>query len=87
MTRDDIDNDPLFGEIATLRMRDVDTRRANRLRRRCHAVIESQRRTRPGDSTLRPVSFRRVVGPAVAGVWCVVYLAEIIRRAAEIYGF
>ena len=83
----DIDNDPLFDEVATLRMRDVSERRADRLRRRCHAVIESQRRRRARDGTLRPVSFRRVIGPAVAGVWCIVYLAEIIRRAAEIYGF
>jgi hypothetical protein len=87
MTADDIDNDPLFDEVATLTMRDVNERRADRLRRRCHAVIESQRRRRAPDGTLRPVSFRRVIGPAVAGVWCIVYLAEIIRRAAGIYGF
>jgi hypothetical protein len=87
MTGDDTDNDPLFEAVARLRMRDVDQRRGDRLRRRCHSVIESQRRRRARDGTLRPVSFWRVIGPAVAGVWCVVYLAEIIRRAAEVYGF
>jgi hypothetical protein len=28
---------------------------------------------------------RRVVGPALVGVWSVVYLAEIVRRAAVLY--
>jgi hypothetical protein len=86
MTSDEIDNDPVFGAIATLRMRDVSRARADRLRGRCHAVFESQRRSRARSGTLSQVSFRRVVAPA-AGVWCIVYLVEIIRRAAEVYGF
>ena len=87
MTSDEIDNDPVFGAIATLRMRDVSRARADRLRGRCHVVFESQRRSRACAGTLSQMSFRRVVAPAVAGVWCIVYLAEIIRRAAEVYGF
>jgi hypothetical protein len=87
MTSDELDHDPLFRALSTLRMRDVHQRRADRLRRRCHAVFEA-RRTRPARlAMLHHVSFRRVIGPAVAGVWCIVYLAEIIRRAREVYGF
>ena len=87
MTSDEIDNDPVFGAIATLRMRDVSGARADRLRGRCHAVFESQRRRRARADTFSRVSFRRVVAPVVAGVWCFVYLVEIIRHAAEVYGF
>ena len=87
MTSDDIDNDPVFGAIATLRLRDVSSVRADRLRGRCHAVFQSQRSRRARPGTLTRVSFRRVVAPAVAGAWCIVYLVEIIRRAAEVYGF
>jgi len=87
MTSNAIDNDPVFGAIAALRMRDVSRARADRLRGRCHAVFESQRRSRARTGMLSQVSFRRVVAPAVAGVWCIVYLVEIIRRAAEVYGF
>jgi hypothetical protein len=85
MTSDELD--PLFRELATLQMRDVSERRADRLRSRCHAVFEARRRTPARFAMVRPVSFRRVIGPAVAGVWCIVYLTEIIRRAAEVYGF
>jgi len=87
MREDEIDTDQLFRAFATLRMRDVHQRRANRLRNRCHAVLESQRRTAAGTGVLRDVSPRRLIGPAVAGLWCIVYVAEIIRRAAEVYGF
>lgn len=87
MTCNGSDYDSLFAAVATLTMRDVDERRANRLRSRCHNICDAQRRRHARDGTLHHLSFRRGVAPAAAGVWCVVYLAEIIRRAAEIYGF
>jgi hypothetical protein len=31
--------------------------------------------------------FRRVIGPALGGAWCLAYLVEIIRCAAAIHGF
>ena len=31
--------------------------------------------------------FRRVIVPALGGVWCLAYLVEIIRFAAAIYGY
>jgi hypothetical protein len=87
MRSDEIDTDPLVRALASLRIRDVHQRRADRLRRRCQAVLESPSRRPAPLGMLRHVSFRRVIGPAVAGLWCIVYLAEIIRRAAEVYGF
>jgi len=30
-------------------------------------------------------AFRRIVGPALAGAWCLAYLVEIARRAAAVY--
>ena len=78
MTFDDDQNDPVAAAVASLRTYDVSERRAERLRRRCHARLQVQ----PGND-----AFRRVIGPALGGAWCLAYLVEIIRRAAAIYGF
>jgi hypothetical protein len=83
MTFDDAQNDQCLDAVAELRTYDVSRRRADRLRTRCHAALQRPpRRTAPAGGV-----FRRIIGPALAGAWCLAYLAEIIRRAAAIYGF
>lgn len=84
MTSNDRRNgDPVFAAIAGLRPYDVGSRRASRLRGRCHAALHAQEDRRERDVSV----WKRVVGPALAGVWCAVYLVEVIRRAAMILGF
>ena len=79
-------DDESLTAIAALRTYDVSRRGADRLRTRCHAVLQAQSRghvpaTR-GSSTL----FGRIIGPALGGAWCLAYLVEIVRRAAAVYG-
>jgi hypothetical protein len=85
MTFDDEQRDRYLAALAELRTYDVPQRHAGRLRSRCHAVLQSQSRgTVPAGNGTR---FRRIIGPALAGAWCLAYLVEIIRRAAAVYGF
>ena len=86
MTPDDIGEDPVLSLVAGLKTHDVDRRRAERLRARCHSSVRARvvRVTEPAASHAQ--RFRRGVASGVAGAWCVVYLFEIIRRAVVIYG-
>jgi hypothetical protein len=74
------ENDRLLESIARLRTYDVSQRHTVRLRSRCHALLQAQPRA-------HDVSFRRFIGPALGGVWCLAYLVEIIRSAVAMYGF
>jgi hypothetical protein len=71
--------------LAGLKTFDVDRRRADRLRARCHASLRSRavRAIPPAASDRRSV--RRAVPSGIAGAWCALYLFEIIRRAVMIY--
>ena len=73
--------------IEDLRPYDVSRRRADRLRAQCHAVLQAQARPDARADHTHGSLLRRVIGPALAGVWCLAYLVEIIRRAAAVYGF
>jgi hypothetical protein len=79
MTSDHGRDDEVLDAIAHLRRHDVGERHAARLRTRCHGRLRAQE--------ARLSSWKSAVGPALAGVWCAVYLVEVIRRAATIYGF
>jgi len=87
MTVHDGQDDQSLAALAELRTYDVPRRHAVRLRTQCHAALQAavQRNVTAGreDRAL----FRRIIGPALAGAWCLAYLAEIIRRAAAVYGF
>ncbi|HTG99713.1 MAG TPA: hypothetical protein VL882_05565 [Vicinamibacterales bacterium] len=87
MTSNGIENDPLFAAIAALKTHDVHHRRRDALRRRCHTRLRMRSQGNPSPSLLARVSFRRAVAPAVALVWCVVYLIGIIHRAAVVHRF
>ena len=86
MTLHDGEDDRALAAVAELRPYDVSARHASRLRAQCHAALQTQSRRQvpaAGTGTL----FRRIIGPALAGAWCLAYLVEIIRRAAAVYGF
>ena len=81
----DDERDDVLAAVTSLRTYDVSARRARDLRTRCHAALAPQpRRTRSANLATGTV-FRRVIGPALGGAWCVWYLVEIIGRAAAIY--
>jgi len=86
MNEDYAGHDPVFAALAQLRPHDVGARRAERLRSRCHRVLE-QRRRRSVERRFARMSLRRVVVPAIASVWCAAFLWEILLLAAAIYGF
>jgi len=86
MTFDDGQNDRSLAAVAGLRTYDVSQRRTQRLRSRCHALLQAQARRNTPSAIVNGVSFRRIIGPALAGAWCLAYLVEIIRRAAAVYG-
>ena len=69
-----------------LKTLDVSDHHARRLRRRCHAALQSGSGSLLPAAAERRMHFGRVIGPALAGAWCLAYLAEIARRAAAIYG-
>jgi hypothetical protein len=86
MTLDDVENDPVFSAVAKLKVHDVNQRRADALRRRCHALLEAWARQSPSAAMTQPTLIRRSLAPTVVVVWCLVYLLEIIHRAAAVYG-
>ena len=71
--------------IAGLRPDDVTDRHADRLRTRCHHLLRRQASAPEGKEDGTP--FWRIIGPALAGGWCLAYLLEIVRRTAALYGF
>jgi hypothetical protein len=85
VTVDDGEVDKCLAALEELRTWDVSARRALRLRRRCHALLQTPPRPRRSAGLTSGTLFRRVVAPAIGGVWCVAYLVEIIRVAAAIY--
>ena len=87
MTLNDRQNDHTLATVASLRKYDVSERHAERLRSRCHALLQSQSGKNAAVGVANDMWFRRVIGPAFGVAWCLAYLVEIIRRAAAIYGF
>jgi hypothetical protein len=80
-------DDDVLASLAALRTRDVSERRSRQLRRRCHALLQADALPRRRPRTVSSAPFREVIVPALGGAWCLVYLVEIIRRAAAIYGY
>ena len=72
--------------IAGLNTHDVSDRHARRLRRQCHAALQRNTAAAHARARVGATLFRRVIGPALAGAWCLAYLVEIVRRAAAMYG-
>lgn len=86
MTFDDTHGDEVVAAVAGLNTPDVSLRHAQRLRRHCHAALQSQCLIEEPHARPAGTLFRRVIGPALGGAWCLAYLVEIVRRAAAMYG-
>jgi hypothetical protein len=86
MTSDDARNDPVLAALSQLHGHDVDHLRAHRLRIRCRAALVAERRAADAGATMDGAVWRRVVAPALLGAWCAIYVVEVMRLAAAIYG-
>ena len=86
MIVDDGQDDRLLAVVASLRTYDASYRHARQLRRRCHAMLQTKRRSKRSVSMVDSRAVRRVIVPALGGTWCLLYLFEIVRFAAAIYG-
>jgi hypothetical protein len=84
--RDDAPDD-FLASVATLRTCDVSRRHSGHLRRRCHAVLQTESPAKRLPWMVGGAPFRRVIVPALGGAWCFAYLVEIIRCTAAIYGY
>ena len=85
MTADDGPADHILAAVASLRIYDVSQRHTRRLRRRCHARLQTQPPPTTSPAMVHGTAFRRIIGPALGGAWCLAYLVEIMRCAAAIY--
>jgi hypothetical protein len=85
MTVDDGHDDETIAGIESLRTYDVSQHRTRRLRRRCHALLQTRPLPKTSAAMVVGTVFRRIVGPALAGAWCLAYLLEIIRGVAAVY--
>jgi len=85
MTVDEEPQDDVLASVARLKPRDVSSRHAHRLRRLCHAALQTPSGRHTAAVAARGMFFSRVVGPALGGAWCLAYLMEIVRRAAAMY--
>lgn len=86
MTPDDADNDPVLEALSQLQGYDVDQLRAHRLRVRCRAAFVADRGAADTAATMDAAVWRRIVVPVLLGAWCAIYVVEVVRRAAAIYG-
>jgi hypothetical protein len=87
MTADHADgqDDDVLAALASLRSHDVSLRQRHRLRQRCHALLQTPPPPAASAAMENGTAFRRIIGPALGGAWCLAYLVEIVRRAAAVY--
>ncbi len=86
MTPDDAQGDPVLAVLGQLRGCDVDELRAHRLRVRCRAAFVAERRAADAPGTMDGTVWSRLIAPGLLGAWCAIYLVEVMRCAAAIYG-
>ena len=61
--------------LGRARTTDVDPACADHIRRRCHGALRNSRRRRSGEA----------VGGALVAAVCAIYLAEVVKRALELF--
>ena len=83
--RDHRPDDDVMASVAGLRACDVSDRRSRQLRRRCHALLKPPSGSERSAALTSGTAFQRIIGPALAGAWCLAYLVEIVRRAVAVY--
>lgn len=74
--KDDLGDDRLMRSLGRLQLSDVDAARADLIRRRCQLEFGRPRRHRPWD----------IMGGALMAAACALYLAEVVKRALQLFG-
>jgi hypothetical protein len=77
MNADDMYEDPVFALLRDLPTHDVSRRRAARLHAWCRLWNESREIENPPSRWI----------PAILTAACVVYVVDVVIRAAKLYGF
>jgi hypothetical protein len=76
-------NDPLLGRLEHLGRAEPDRARAERVRARCHTAMARRRAAhQPRPRSAPAVTWE----PAIAAMFCVAYLSEVVRQALHLYG-
>ena len=86
MRPDDVQDDPVLAALHDLGGWDVDTRRAHRLRSRCRAALAAEKRGSAAPAKGDSARWTDFMGPALLAAWCAIYVVEIVRHAAAVYG-
>ena len=86
MTSHERHGDPVLAALDDLPVWDVDARRARDLGVRCRAVLAAQTRATAGADRPDSARWTRVTGLAFLTLWCVIYVIEIVRRGAAVWG-
>lgn len=81
-----VDDDPVLDALGDLQPLDVDIRRAERLRARCRAVLATRARARPALSIVAFATWARATGVALLVAWCAIYVIQIARLGAVVWG-
>jgi hypothetical protein len=82
---DEKQDDSFLPGFSGMRTYDVSQRRSRQLRRRCHDTLRAEPPPTRLAWMIDGALFRRFIGPALGGAWCLAYLLEIMRRAAAVY--
>jgi hypothetical protein len=86
MTSDDDYSDAVLAALNDLPVRDVDERRAQRLGARCRAVLATQTRLTAAAANAGAARWTHATGIALLAIWCAIYVIEIVRRGAAVWG-
>jgi hypothetical protein len=79
-------SDPVLQRLARLPFVEPDQARSDRLRSRCHAVLERRARRSREAEIGRPAGFAgRAVELALVAGFCLAYLAVVIRHAWTLF--
>ncbi len=87
MMPDDVQTDPLLAALSELPTLDVNARRAQHLGARCRSALATPSRLAATTANAESAPWVLVAGPALLFVWCAIYVIEIARHAATVYGF
>ena len=86
MTGDDLRGDPVLQVLRHGAMHDVAPGRSDDIRQRCHRALARRAGTRTSAPRPTPIGLRRLVEPALVAGVSAIYLAEVVRRALQLYG-
>ena len=87
MTPKDFQNDPHLRTLAGLPAFEPDRQCADRIRGHCHSLLAKRRCAEARQVPAGNRFYRRIVEPALVAGASAVYLSEVLRRAAALYGF